>query len=285
MEDYALRCEYRGGAEETGKFCRERDKAKEISKRCFSSASPQDLWRERLNKSTSIRKYMSDIAMEEMEREELKGRKPSVTEGTNSPQKMMQLREGEKSQEMLSVYDNVIEEKKEEHETDSRRRASTSVKPGDRRLRAKVIRNRKWQYNKMNRRDRTGSVTKGTEGESNGPRNEAKIYKKSLENFYFVTNSHPMREAREGRQREFWSQLDMSSTQILKQQLSHEHWRSEFGEGVGDVAQRLKEIRNVKTPIENFRQPHDFYKLAPERGIRTGTQSCLKRPRPLLKEL
>ncbi len=106
-----------------------------------------------------------------------------------------------------------------------------------------------------------------------------KLYKKSLENYYFEYNSHPMKTVREEREQNKWRQMSMSSTQIMREQMSCRHWTSDFNSNIGNVEAHLREMFRVKTPLENLTPKEDLHKLSAT-TLRLGTgYSYSKKPR------
>jgi len=199
--------------------------------------------------------------MEEMEDEVKRRKQASMIDLESSPGK-----NGEKSDEQGSIYEK-IEEKKEENDHDEarKRRAGAGMRSINGRIRVKSIRNAQLNSKRLSEKYNERSQTI--------PKPEMKLYKKSMENYYFTTNSHPARDDREQRGQKFWSQFNFSSTQILKQQISHEHWASGFNEAIADVGQKLKMARNSKTPLENFSRRDDSCKLSPV--MRNGVRSSV----------
>jgi len=248
-EEYALGCEYKGGYEETGNICRGREKNKEVARKCFDSASPRDTWYDRLNQSTSIRKYISDKVLEQIEAN--KQRLHSMIDIPTSPTKVIDgtnenlFREGTTSS--IPDYER-IDEKKEEHDHDEKchKRAVTSTNPGG--LKPEELRSVK-----------TGYFRPLLAKKYSIPRPETKVYKKSLENHYFVNNASPAKDALNKRSELQWTHLNLSSTHIIKQQLTNDHWTSEFNGGMQEVIQKLKEDRNIKTPAENFKSKFEGF--------------------------
>ncbi len=175
---------------------------------------------------------------------------------------------GEGSRMTLGPEDRIEEEAAETKPQPQRtRRAATSLSPAHGRVRYKVAA-AKWDFNRLG-----GTKTKAKEQDQI---KEVKTYKKSLEQYYFVSSMHPMRQSRDQKTQAYWSQLDTSASKILREQLSHDHWKSGFRRDVGDIAMKLRESRNVKTPGENFPQRNDVCRLSPEKSV---TRSCVKRPR------
>eukprot|EP00826_Nyctotherus_ovalis_P002679 TRINITY_DN10540_c0_g2_i1.p1 TRINITY_DN10540_c0_g2~~TRINITY_DN10540_c0_g2_i1.p1 ORF type:complete len:415 (-),score=92.83 TRINITY_DN10540_c0_g2_i1:73-1317(-) len=80
---------------------------------------------------------------------------------------------------------------------------------------------------------------------------DAKLYKKSLENHYFEYNSHPMKTEVAEREEAATKNLSISSARIFKGQLTTKHWTSDFNKEI-DAAFELRQLNRIKTPLENF---------------------------------
>ena len=245
----SLSTKYVGGYEETGDIGRMRDKTKEVGKRCFSSAGPRDIWSNRLNESISIRKYVADKAMEEMNKGDLKHKQDidSVLDVEINTK-----RGGDRIND-----DERIEEKKEENEFDK-------IIPKFAINAGKRVTSRK------SNRDKTITPRGGI----NATKPDIKLYKKSLEDPYFIPNELSSNPSKTTKQNKRISQLSFGPSQMMKQQMSHDHWVSGFPGGMDEVERKLKENRNIRTPADNFKPPEEFYKIPSRSGTRGSAKKC-----------
>jgi len=220
-KNFAFLNKYKGGFEETGDLNRKKNKNREVSPKNFSAVNPEDTWKNKLNTSISLRTYKAEEAMREVTRESA----PFMYENST------------KSNQMLSKKESFCGS----NELLKARGTSSIAMPS---LTARTQHKMSLISNK-----------------SPSPKDNIKLYKKSLENRYFEDNSHPMKTVVAGREEAEIKNMTLSSVRIFKDQLSTKHWTSNFNKDI-DAAFELKQLNKIKAPLENFYLRNDLLSKA-----------------------
>ena len=254
IENGLFACGYNGGHEETGDLSRRRDKRKEMSVKEFNATNPSDPWKQGLNTSNSWRTHTAQKMIQGIEDERLAMEKAYckivTKDEANQDEPVPTSSEQPISEAMIDSGLSSIPEKNESSivpnnpailasqlkpflatsKSDTRFRNSTLITPMLQ-IRARTHENAAF---------------------NSGLHNKQRIYKKSLEQYYFESGIHPMKTA--DRAAQSLKSLSISSARILKDQISFKHWTSDLNMPLESMEAQMREIKKVKTPLDNIVQ-------------------------------
>jgi len=280
--------EFKGGFSEIGEVTRKREKEKEISTRCFSAANPVDTWKNRLNTSCSWRTHAAESVLKEIREEAMQ---KSIMQKTTRTfeREIKKAKEGIESRgsNNVSEQQEIKEETKEEQKMPEIKAEDQNLA-----VPLPVTKLEMPKVNLISAENSPGSpVTPENESspaegsrasyhEKSSPhaspkvsprlsanhpvvivkegtlsamsKTRPKFYKKSLDKHYADFNVHPMKSVVSERDLQCLKNLSASSARIFQAQQTFKHWTSGFKSRLENIPEQIKQLRRVKTPLENL---------------------------------